>query len=349
MPLRTFGAVLLAAACAAVVAAPALAPHASDRSFPALLNAPPTRVRLQDDAGRWHAPFTYRWALVNQLEQRYEEDRSAGVPLVWLSGGRLVQSSDDDRAPLLLLGADSYGRDVFSRLLFGGRVSLGLAVVAALGALLLGASAGALAGYTGGALDDVLMRASDFVLVLPAMYVALALRAVLPLVLASRVVFLLLAGIFAIVGAPFFARGVRAIVRSERRQDYAAAATSLGASHARILVRHLLPAARGFMVVQITMLVPAFIIAEATLSYVGLGFPDPTASWGTMLHDASNVRVFADFPWLLSPAAAMFFVVLALNLVLERVDGSGAGVQSKAWASSASAPSPAARLLPPRA
>jgi peptide/nickel transport system permease protein len=158
------------------------------------------------------------------------------------------------------------------------------------------------------------------VLVLPAMYVALALRSVLPLVLAPRSVFLILAGIFAIVGAPFFARGVRAIVRSERLQDYAVAATSLGASHARILTRHLLPAARGFMVVQITMLVPAFIIAEATLSYVGLGFPDPTASWGTMLHDASNVRVFADFPWLLSPAAAMFLVVLALNLVLERTD-----------------------------
>ena len=209
---------------------------------------------------------------------------------------------------------------MFSRLLFGARVSLGLAVVAALGALVLGASVGGLAGYAGGPADDVLMRAADFVLVLPAMYVALALRSVLPLVLAPRVVFLLLAGIFAIVGAPFFARGVRAIVRSERRLDYAVAATSLGASHARVLARHLLPAARGFMVVQITMLVPAFIIAEATLSFVGLGFPDPTASWGTMLHDASNVRVFADFPWLLSPAAAMFLVVLALNLVLERIE-----------------------------
>jgi peptide/nickel transport system permease protein len=154
--------------------------------------------------------------------------------------------------------------------------------------------------------------------VLPAIYVALALRAALPLVLAPRTVFLLLAGIFAIVGAPFFARGVRAIVRSERQLDYAAAASSLGAGHARVLVRHLLPAARGFMAVQLTMLVPAFIIAEATLSYVGLGFPDPMASWGTMLRDASNVRVFADFPWLLSPALAMFLVVFALNLVLER-------------------------------
>jgi peptide/nickel transport system permease protein len=167
-------------------------------------------------------------------------------------------------------------------------------------------------------IDDVLMRASDFVMVLPAIYVALALRAVLPLVLSASYVFALLVSIFAIVGAPFIARGVRAIVRSERQLDYAAAAQALGASDARLLFRHLLPSARGFIAVQITLLIPAFMVAEATLSYVGLGFPDPVASWGTMLHDASsNIRVFADFPWLLSPAAAMFLVVLGVNLVLQ--------------------------------
>ena len=111
---------------------------------------------------------------------------------------------------------------------------------------------------------------------------------------------------------------MRAIVRSERSLDYAAAAQALGAGDLRLLARHLLPATRGFLAVQITLLVPAFIVAEATLSYVGLGFPDQVASWGTMLHDAStNIRVFADFPWLLSPAAAMFLVVLGLNLVLQ--------------------------------
>jgi peptide/nickel transport system permease protein len=317
--LRTLGLVLLAITAVAVLGAPVLAPHPGDASFPASLNAPPTIPRIRDSDG-WHMPFIYRSILVNQLEQRYQQDRAARIPIAWFRSGRLVQSSDERGAPLLLLGADSFGRDVFSRLLFGGRTSLGLALAATLGALVIGASIGAIAGYVGGAVDDVLRRASDFVLVLPAMYVALALRSVLPLVLEARVVFILLAGIFAIVGAPFFARGVRAIIRSERRQDYAIAAASLGASDVRVLARHLLPATRGFMVVQITLLVPAFIIAEATLSYVGLGFPDPTASWGTMLHDASNVRVFADFPWLLSPAAAMFLIVLALNLVMERAD-----------------------------
>jgi len=129
----------------------------------------------------------------------------------------------------------------------------------------------------------------------------------------------MLAAILGFVGAPFIARGVRGIVRSERRLDYASAAQALGASHWRLLARHLLPATRGLIVAQVTLLVPAFIVAEATLSYVGLGFPDPIASWGTMLHDASsNIRVFADFPWLLSPAVAMFLVVFGLNLVLQQ-------------------------------
>ena len=145
---------------------------------------------------------------------------------------------------------------MFARVLYGARTSLALALVAAIGATILGSLLGATAGYAGGALDDALMRGSEFVLVLPTMYVALALRAVMPLVLPAGAVFALLAAIFAVVGAPFISRGVRGIVRSERRLDYASAAAALGAGHLRIVLRHLLPAARGFIAAQLTMLVP---------------------------------------------------------------------------------------------
>ena len=183
--------------------------------------------------------------------------------------------------------------------------------------LIAPASADVIARLAHGMADDLLMRATDFVMVLPAIYVALALRAVLPLVLGPFAVFVLLGLIFAFVGAPFVSRGVRGIVRTERRLEYAVAATSLGAGHFRLLARHLLPATRGFVAVEMTMLVPAFIMAEATLSYVGLGFPEPVSSWGTMLQEASNIRTLSDFPWLLSPVAAIFLFVLGLNLVLQ--------------------------------
>jgi peptide/nickel transport system permease protein len=126
--------------------------------------------------------------------------------------------------------------------------------------------------------------------------------------------------IFAFIGWALVARGVRAIIAAERGREYAQAARAVGAGHVRMLLVHLLPATTGFLAVQATLLLPGFILAEATLSYVGLGFPDRMPSWGTMLYDAANVAVLADIPWALAPAVAIFIVVLAVNLV---VQGSG--------------------------
>ena len=162
------------------------------------------------------------------------------------------------------------------------------------------------------------MRTADFVLVLPVIYVVLVLRAMLPLVLAPQTVFLLVTVIFIVVGWPFVAKGVRAIVAVEAGKEYVQAARSLGASPLRILAVHLIPACGGHLVVQATLLLPAFVLAEATLSYIGLGFPDPVASWGTMLAGAGNYNAVARFPWTLSPALAIFAVVLATNLISTR-------------------------------
>ena len=311
--MRRAGLTLLALVALVAVAAPWLAPNPPDKTFSNMLYAPPTRVHL--GAGLYVHPVR----LISRLERRFEADPSVRVPLEFFTRGRLASVDDRRGGPLLILGADAFGRDIFSRLVYGARTSLALAVLATCGALLLGALVGGIAGYAGGLVDELLSRFSDFVLVLPAIYVALALRAVMPLVLPAGTVFAVLAGIFALMGWPIVARGVRAIIASERERDYAMAGVALGAGPARLLLRHLLPAARGYLVVQATLLLPAFILAEATLSYVGLGFPDTVPTWGTMLQDASNVTLVADAPWTLAPAAAIFVLVLAVNLTVQGV------------------------------
>jgi peptide/nickel transport system permease protein len=314
------GYIVLGLVAVLTLAAPVIAPNRPERGFRNLAFAPPSRIRVIDPAGRLVPPYTFPYQLVNRLERRYEEDRSRPQPIRFFHRGRLATVTFDG-APLMLLGSDSNGRDIFARLLYGARTSLALALLATAGALVIGIVVGGVAGYMGGWLDEVLSRLADFVLVLPAIYVVLALRAVMPLTLPDTTVFLLMAAIFAVVGWPFVARGVRAIIAAERTSEYAQAATALGASHARMLAQHLLPATVGFLAVQATLLLPAFILAEATMSYVGLGFSDRTASWGTMLLDAANVAVLAEVPWALSPAAAIFVVVFGVNLAVQGTPG----------------------------
>ena len=315
--MRGVGAALLGLVALLAIGAPVVAPNPPATVFRDLSFAPPSGIYVFDESGSITAPYTCPQRLVSRLERRYEDDRSRPLPLQWFRHGRIVGVDESQGAPLLLLGADSAGRDIFARLLYGARTSLALAAAATLGALLIGVVLGGVAGYTGGLTDEVLSRLSDFVLVLPAIYVVLALRAVLPLVLPDATVFALMTGILALVGWPFVARGVRAIVASERASEYAQAARALGAGHARMVARHLLPATGGFLAVQATLLLPSFILAEATMSYVGLGFSDRTATWGTMLLDAANVSLLGDVPWALAPAGAIFVVVLAVNLIVQ--------------------------------
>jgi peptide/nickel transport system permease protein len=304
--------------CAIAMLAPLAAPYDPSEGHRGFLFAPPMTPRVLHGSDL-RTPFVYPLRLVDRLAQRYEEDRARTQPLPWFG------PSGADAAPAFLFGADSYGRDVLSRLLHGARLSVGLALLSTVVALLLGTLVGGLAGFRGGWVDDALMRIADFVVVLPTIYVVLVLRAMMPLVLSTTVVFLLMSTIFALVGWPFVARGVRSIVAGERQRDYVVAARSLGAGGPRIFARHLVPACVGYLAVQATLLLPAFILAEATLSYVGLGFPEGTPTWGTMLIEAADVNAMTRFPWTLAPALAIFAVVLGANVIL-RSDKIGASL-----------------------
>jgi peptide/nickel transport system permease protein len=312
---RAVGAAMIGLLLTVAAGARAIAVNSPERQFSNYVYAPPMRPRVVDHEGRWRWPFVYPLKLANRLERSFVEDRSHPMPLQVFRGGSLISFSNEAGFPWFPLGTDALGRDVFSRLVAGASLSLGVALTAAAGALLIGGLAGAVAGFTGGGLDDLLMRVSDFVIALPAIYVVLALRAAAPLVLSTTQVFWVMAGVFALVGWPFAARGVRAIVAAERAREYAEAARSIGATRTRLLLRHLLPAARTFLAAQATLLLPAFILAEATLSFAGLGFGEPTPSWGVMLQEAGRGRALAEAPWLLAPAGAIVFLVLGVNLL----------------------------------
>jgi peptide/nickel transport system permease protein len=292
------------------LAAPWISPHAPHEQFADRSYAPPTRVHLRH-GGAWHAPFVYRQVLVDRVTRQFADDTSHRVPLRWFDSGTLVSVHPDD-GPLLWLGADGLGRDIWSRLWQGARLSLGVALAGAIGALLIGTLLGALAGASRGFADTVITGVADFVIVLPAVYLVLVLRSAMPLVLDTPVVFMLLTMLFAFAGWPHVARGVRAIVATERQRDYAEAARAAGAGRLRLL-GHLVPASFGFLRTELVLLIPALLVAESTISFLGLGFPEPSPSWGLMLQDASSVSAMQTAPWMLSPAILLFVGVLALQ------------------------------------
>lgn len=300
------------------LAAPVLVTHDPGAQYAGFVLAPPMRPRLIDAAGQWRRPFILPLRLSDRLSRSYTLDPSRPTPIVFFRNGQLASVEPEVWFPL---GTDLLGRDVWSRLLYGARLSLGVASVATAGALLLGIIVGGIAGASGGRVETLLMKLADVVLALPAIYVALALRAALPLVLSTPALFWTLSGVLAVAGWPVVARGVRGVVAGERALEYAEAARAIGAGRTRILLRHLLPAARSFIGVQAALLVPAFIVSEATLSYVGLGFPPISPSWGVMLKDSSEGRLFVESPWLLTPAIAIAITVLSVNLL-----GSGPNV-----------------------
>ena len=260
-------------------------------------------------------PSTSRLVLLERLPPTYRvlDER---LRLTWFAG-TLVRSADPAE-PLQPLGADSLGRDQWTRLLHGARLSLGLTLAGLMGAVSLGAFFGLLAGSSRAWLDTALMRFADLFIAWPALYVVLVLRASLPLTLPFASLFALMAFVLAMSGWPMVARAVRSVTASERTRESILAAQAAGATPAWIMRRHLLPAAAPVVVTQALLLVPSFILAEATLSFVGLGFSEPTPSWGTMLTEAAQPFTLRHAPWLLAPAAAIALVTLSVNLIAAR-------------------------------
>ena len=316
---RMAGALILAIVTGSAALAPIVTPHGPIQQFAGMENAPPMLPHIRGADGGLRTPFVRPLRLADRLERRFEW---TGVeqPLQWFREGVLL-SIDEANGPWLPLGGDPLGRDVLARLLYGARISLAVAAAASVGALLIGVLLGGIAGFVGGRVETALMALADFVLVLPAIYVALALRASLPLVLSVGEVFWTLVLVLSAAGWPLFARGVRAIVSSERRKEYAEAAHAAGATPLRILLRHLLPATGTFVAVTATMMVPAFLITEGTLTLVGLGFPVPTATWGAMLREAWQGAALTEAPWLMAPAACLVVTVFALHLMTSSAPG----------------------------
>jgi peptide/nickel transport system permease protein len=299
------------------------------------LLAPPTGIHFYDEQGGWRArPFIYARRIVDPLERRYAEDQGRAYPLAFFTRGytyRLFGVLATDRhlfglrdqesasAPRIhLLGTDALGRDRLSRLLVASRFSL---VVGPLGTLLasaLGIFLGCVAGYAGRKTDATLMRAADTMMALPTLVLILAARAAFPLELPPSSASLLLITIFVAVGWAEMARLTRGLVMALRRREFVLAAESIGLTRRRVLFRHILPNAARPLVVQVTLMLPAFLLVETSLSYLGVGLQEPEASWGNMLAAAADITLLREQPFLLlAPALAIFTFTLGVRLVSE--------------------------------
>jgi peptide/nickel transport system permease protein len=281
-----------------------------DRNFP---YAPPTRLHFTRTSGFHVRPFVY--AAVSDADS-YREDRTQEYPVHFFVRDRTYSllgflRSDlhlfgvDRPARIILLGTDAFGRDEFSRLLFGGQISLAAGLLATFISLATAAVIGTVSGFYGGWIDDSLMGLSELFLSLPWLYFLLGVRAFLPLQISPAGTFLLLIGVIGLIGWARPARLVRGVVLSARTSKYVAAARGFGGSDLYLFRRHILPEALGVLLTQAALLLPLYVAAEATLSFFGLGVSEPIPSWGNMLATLQNYTVLVSYGWLLAPAAAL--------------------------------------------
>lgn len=324
-----FALIILGLIYLALFLADFIAPYTKDFSDRTMAYVPPSKVFTIDQNGKLSKPYTYNYIREfnpQTLEIEYNLDRSQKHYIKFFSQGEPYKFlglipmkrhlvTTDANGRLFLLGTDINGRDVFSRLLFGGRISMTIGFLALFVLFPIGLLYGGISGYFGGKIDMIMMRFAEAVMSIPSFYLLIILASILPSGMTSTQRFLLIIIILALIGWAGFARVVRGMVLSIKNQEYIQAAQSIGASKMRIITKHILPQTTSFVIVAMTLSIPSYILSESGLSFLGLGIQQPDASWGNMLKEAQEFTNILYRPWLLTPGFLIFVSVLAFNLI----------------------------------
>jgi peptide/nickel transport system permease protein len=291
--------------------------------------APPQPMRLFSE-GRFVGPYVY--GLKQEIEPEamrriFKPDPNVIIPLGFFVHGEpykmwgFIESDIHVFGPknqgelVFLIGADRVGRDVFSRIIYGTRVSMSIGLVGVFLSFILGLTLGGISGYYGGWIDNLIQRLIEFLRSMPTIPLWMGLAAAIPVTWPPERVYFAITIILSFIGWTGLARVVRGRFLSLREEDFVMAARLDAVSEFRIIMRHMVPSFTSHIIAAITLAIPSMILAETALSFLGLGLQPPVVSWGVLLQEAQNVRAVATAPWLLSPALAVMITVLSLNFL----------------------------------
>lgn len=312
--------IILAIMYLVILFADFIAPYSNTYSDREMSYAPPSKIYTITTEGKLSGPYTYNYVREYEpalMQTVFKQDRSKKYYIKLFTNGHLF--GVEKGGQIHLLGTDINGRDVFSRLLFGGRISMTVGFLSLLVVFPIGLLYGGISGYFGGILDTLMMRFAEAVMAIPSFYLLIILAAILPSGMTSVQRFALIVVILALIGWAGFARVVRGMVLSIKNEEFVLAEKTIGASNLRIILKHILPQTTSYVIIAMTLSVPSYILAESGLSFLGLGIQQPDASWGNMLKEAQEFTNILYRPWLLSPGFLIFIAVLSFNILGDAV------------------------------